>query len=242
MNILELLNLDMEDIEQEYRKIASVLRNIGLSEYESRVFVAVIAKSHGSADKLAEMSSIPRTSAYKALESLERKGMITSVHGRPTVYHPVDLDEIRRKHIGEINETFSKLNSVKGLFSERGTPELVYTIVGKDRVMGKVGDMIDSATKRILISSPMMKDIRTVHGQRLKDSFKRGTEIILISEPMVKLPQATKVYRKSGLMATDVIVDASTAMMASHELDLCGYSDNPFIAEHLESFILESVS
>jgi hypothetical protein len=66
-------------------------------------------------------------------------------------------------------------------------------------------------------------------------------EIILVSEPMVKLPEATKVYRKNDLMATDVIIDARIGMMASHDLVLCGYSDNPFIATHLEKFIMDSI-
>jgi HTH-type transcriptional regulator, sugar sensing transcriptional regulator len=242
MNILELLNLDMEEVEDEYQKIASVLRNIGLSEYESKVFVAIIIKSHGSADELAELSAIPRTSAYKSLGSLEEKGLITSIHGRPTIYHPVELEIIRNKFVTEMNDAFSKLNSVKGLLSERGNPELVYTITGRDRVIVKIGDMIDTAKKSILISSPVMKDLRTEHGQRFKEAIKRGVEIIFISEPMVKLPEATKVYRKSDLIATDIIIDESIALMASHDLDLCGYSDNPFIATHLETFILDSLT
>lgn len=242
MNILELLNLDMKEIEDEYRKIASVLRNIGLSDYESRVFVAIVIKSHGSADELAELSSIPRTSAYKALQSLEEKGLITSSHGRPTMYHPVELEMVRNKYVSEMNDMFSKLNSVKGLLSEKGNPELVYTIAGRDRVMAKIGDMIDTATISILMSSPMMKDLRVEHGQKFKEAIKRGVEIILISEPMVKLPEATKVYRKGDLFATDIIIDAKMALMASHNLDLCGYSDNPFIATHLETFILDSLA
>ncbi|MCE5295751.1 MAG: TrmB family transcriptional regulator [Euryarchaeota archaeon] len=242
MNILELLNLDVGGIENEYQKIASVLKNLGLSKYESRIFVAIVVKSHGSADELAEQSSIPRTSAYKALLSLETKGLIISTHGRPTIYHHVDLDEIRRKYIAELNDTFNKLNSVKGLFSEKGTPELVYTIAGRARVMAKIGEMIDSATKSILISSPMMKDLRTEHGHRFKEAKNRDVEIILVSEPMVKLPEATKVYRKNDLMATDVIIDAKIGMMASQDLVLCGYSDNPFIATHLEKFIMDSIS
>ncbi|MFA5312047.1 MAG: helix-turn-helix domain-containing protein [Methanomassiliicoccales archaeon] len=241
MNILELLNLDVGEIENEYQKIASVLKNLGLSEYESRIFVAIVVKSHGSADELAEQSSIPRTSAYKALQSLEEKRLITSVHGRPTIFHHVDLEEIRKKFLAELNDTFNKLNSVKGLFSEKGTPELVYTIAGRNRVVAKIGDMIDSATRSILISSPMMKDLRTEHGHRFKEAINRGIEVIIVSEPMVKVPDATLVYRKNDLIATDIIIDASIAMMASHDLDLCGYSDNPFIATHLEKFILDSI-
>ena len=54
---------------------------------------------------------------------------------------------------------------------------------------------------------------------------------------MVKVPEATRVYRKKDLIATDVISDGVTAMIASPDLALCGYSDNPFISSHLENFM-----
>lgn len=242
MNIVDILRLDIKDLELEYRNIASVLEKLGLSDYESRLFVAAVIKGHGTADDLSELSMVPRTSAYKALQALEEKGFVTSSTGRPTIHHPSDLNMLRKRIIAELDETFDKLTTVKGLLSEKGTPELVYTITGKKRVMAKIGEMMDSSKRRLLISSPMMKEIRTEHGHRFKEALKRGVEIIIISEPLVKLPDATSVYRKNDLIATDVISDAETAMIASPGLDLCGYSDNPFIAEHLETFILMSIS
>jgi sugar-specific transcriptional regulator TrmB len=242
MNIVDILRLDIKDLEHEYRNIASVLEKLGLSEYEARLFVAAVIKGHGTADDLAELSMVPRTSAYKALQALEDKGFVTSSTGRPTIYHPSDLDELRKRIMTELDETFDKLTTVKGLLSEKGTPQLVYTISGKKRVMAKIGEMMDTSKRRLLVSSPMMKEIRAEHGHRFKEALNRGVEIMIISEPLVKLPDATSVYRKNDLIATDIISDAETAMIASPGLDLCGYSDNPFIAEHLENFILMSIS
>jgi hypothetical protein len=34
-----------------------------------------------------------------------------------------------------------------------------------------------------------------------------------------------------------MIVDAKEALIASPDLEMCGYSDSPFLAEHLESFM-----
>lgn len=241
MNIIDVLRLDINEIETEYRKIASVLEKIGLTEYESRLFVATVIRSHGTADELAELSMVPRTSAYKALQALESKGLVVSSVGRPTVFHHKDLDELKRGIIEELEEAFDKLRTVKGLLSEKGTPELVYTIVGKKRIMTKIGEMLDAAKLSIVISSPKMKEIRAEHGHKFKEAMKRGVKIIIICEPMVKVPEATEVYRKKDLLATDVISDARTAMMASPDMDLCGFSDNPFLAQHLEHFILASV-
>jgi hypothetical protein len=34
-----------------------------------------------------------------------------------------------------------------------------------------------------------------------------------------------------------VIVDGTLAMIATEDLDLCGFADNPLIAAHLENFL-----
>lgn len=237
MNIMDIMRLDLKEIEQEYRKLASVLEKLGLSDYEARMYVALVVKNHGSADELAEMSMMPRTSAYKALQSLSAKQYVTSSVGRPTIFYPVPVQEIRSRTLAELNEAFDKLESLKGILSEMGTPQLVYTIAGRKRVMARIGEMIESSQRTFLVSSPVMNDIRTAHGGKFKDAVGRGVDVTILTIPGIKAPDSTRTIRRPELLATDVISDGTSAMIASPDLELCGYSDNPFIAEHLERFI-----
>ena len=237
MNLMDILRLDLNELEAEYRKLASVLEKLGLSDYEARAYVALVVKNHATADELADISMLPRTSVYKALKTLEEKKYVTSTVGRPTTYHPVSVEEIRARTITELNEMFDKLASIKGMLSEKGTPQLVYTIIDKKRVMAKIGEMIESAKRTIMISTPVISEIRSVHGQKIKDAINRGVKIVIITIPGAKVPESTEVHRKSDLLATDLISDSEMAMIASPDLELCGFSDNPFIAEHLERFM-----
>ncbi len=237
MNLMDILRLDLRELETEYRKLASVLEKLGLSDYEARAYVALVVKSHATADELAAISMLPRTSVYKALRTLEKKRYVTATVGRPTTYHPVAVEEIRARTLIELNEMFDKLASIKGMLSEMGTPQLVYTIIDKKRVMAKIGDMIESAKRSIMVSSPAIAEIRSAHAQRFKDAVNRGVKIVMITLPGAKVPESTEVYRKSDLLATDIITDGEMAMIASPDLELCGFSDNPFIAEHLERFM-----
>ncbi|OPX57317.1 MAG: Sugar-specific transcriptional regulator TrmB [Methanomassiliicoccales archaeon PtaB.Bin134] len=237
MNIIDILRLDVGNIEKEFAQIASVLGNIGLSNYESRCYVALVLKNHGTADEVAELAMVPRTSAYKALQSLASKRFVEQSEGRPTMYHPVDPEEIRNRALNEINSVFVKLNSIKGLLSEKGTPELVYTIYGRKKVLAKIGEMLDASKSTFMISSPKMQDLRSELSDRFKEAVRRGVTVTIITEPAVKVPKATEVFRRKELIATDVIVDGTYAMIATEDLDLCGYSDNPLIAAHLENFL-----
>ncbi|MDD1769906.1 MAG: hypothetical protein LUO79_02360 [Methanomassiliicoccales archaeon] len=241
MNLIDILNLDMGPLTEEYGKIALALRKIGLSEYESKAFIAMIAKSHATADEVAELARIPRTSAYKALQGLKDKALVTVTEGRPAVYHALPVDEAMETVIADIKETFDKLRMLQGVLTEKGTPQLVYTIAGKRKVSAKIGEMLDSAVKSFVISTPVMSEIRSEHAQRFKEAVRRGIEVIIIAEPMVKFPDHTRAYRKKEMLATDVIADGRTAMIASPDLSLCGFSDNPFIASHLENIIRQTI-
>jgi HTH-type transcriptional regulator, sugar sensing transcriptional regulator len=237
MNLIDVLKLDLNSVEEEYRKIASVLEKIGMSEYEARAFVGLTAKNHGTAEDIAELAGIPRTSSYKALQSLVEKGFVSSSEGRPTIFHPLSIEELRVKVIEEFEETFDKLEAVKGMLSERGTPQLVFTIAGKKGVLMKIGEMLDASTTRFIISTPAIHEVRAVHALRFKEAMGRGVEVIVITEPLLKVPNCSKIFRKKDLIATDVISDATSAMIASSDLSLCGFSDNPLIAQHLENFM-----
>jgi len=237
MNLIDVLRLDMKSLEEEYNKIAAILEKLGMTDYEARCFVALIAKNHGTAEDVAALARIPRTSAYKALQSLKEKKFVTSSEGRPIIFHPIPLEDFKASVLSELEETFDKLETVRGMLSERGTPQLVFTIAGKKGVLTKIGEMLDASKNRFIISTPAIHEVRAEHAQRFKEAVGRGVDVIVITEPLVKVPANTKVYRKKDLIATDVISDGQSAMIAAPDLTLCGFSDNPFIASHLDNFM-----
>jgi len=237
MNFLDIFQLDRSGIDEEFEAIATVLLEIGLSDYEARSYIALVAMGHGTAEGVGETAGIPRTSAYKVLRSLEVKGFVNPMEGRPILYYPVAPEEIRGELIERISQAFGKLSQIKGLLSERGTPQLVFTIAGKEKVIEKIGEMLDRSKRSFIISTPMMRELRQEHETRFREAVRREVEVLLLTEPSMKVPSATKVYRKSGLLATDVISDGEVALIAAPDLSLCGYTDNPFLAKHIESFL-----
>jgi len=238
MDLTEVLRLDLKGIDEEHRKISSVLRRIGLTEYESKTYVALIAQQHATADDVASTASIPRTSAYKALQSLKEKGFVDTSEGRPTIFHSLPTEEIKGKVVEEIKDAFDKLEAVRGMLSEKGTPQLVFTISGRERVLSKIGEILEASRRRFLISTSQMQAVRAAHSQRFRDAVKRGVEVLVVAEPFVKVPACTKIYRKTDLIATDVIGDGEMALIASPDLSVCGFSDNPFLTGHLEGFMM----
>jgi sugar-specific transcriptional regulator TrmB len=236
-SVISKLGGDVDRLMKEYEKIAGTLGHLGLSEYESRAYIALVALGSGSANSVAEIGQIPRTSAYKTMLSLERKGFVKVKQGRPRSFSPVPPGELSERYISDVRETFGRLESVKDILSERGVPQLVYTVMGKDRVFEKIGEMIDKSESNFIISSPSFPEIRKRLGKRFASALTRGVVVKVITSPFVKVPKGMQVVRRKSLIATDVISDGKTALLAAPDLSACGFTDNAALSAHLEDFL-----
>jgi len=225
------------DLEREQDALGKTLESIGLSGYESRGYLALVFHGHGTAETIAETAKIPRTSAYKVLQSLCQKGYALSTRGRPSIFKPEPPSKIRAKVFDHLSEAFQKLEEMHEILSDKGEPQLVYTITSKARVLAKIGELLDSATTSFMVATPQFSEIREALAKKLENAIDRGLQITVITEPLQRVtPNANAVFRK-GLIATDVIADGEKALIASPDLSACGYTDNPYLAAHLESFL-----
>ncbi len=229
--------MDMEEAFDEYKKMVSSLQNIGLSQYEAKAFLAVVVLGVGNAEIIAQTAGIPRTSSYKVLDSLEKKGFVVSSEGRPKRYNPEELSKIRDRIVSEVDELFDKLEFVHEYLMEKGEPQLVYTIYGRERVLRKLMEIVDLSDYELIISTPVFSEIRKALLKNLEQAVNRGVRVIIITSPNQKVPLNANIYRREGLIATDVVSDNKRALLASPALEACGYTDNPSLAEHLTNFI-----
>jgi HTH-type transcriptional regulator, sugar sensing transcriptional regulator len=67
------------------------LNRIGMSEYEAKVYVILLALRVASAREIHEHTKIPRGRIYETLTTLARKGFIVSSGKSPVLYSPADV-------------------------------------------------------------------------------------------------------------------------------------------------------
>ena len=226
-----------EALEREFQGVSGKLESLGLSTYESKAYIALIAHGYGNAELIAKTAQIPRTSAYSVLKSLEAKGFAIATSGRPVIYKPEPPSKIFERVKVELEETFQKLELIHEILRERGEPQLVYTITGKDKVTEKIGELLDKSTNNFIISTPALSEIREYLSKKIQNAVKRGIEVTVITAPAQKVRWQVKVVRRKGLIATDVISDGKRALIASPDLNACGYIENASLARHLQQFL-----
>ena len=227
----------MEANAEQLSKIAEMLKLLGLSSYEAQGFVALVYHGVANADTVADTANIPRTSAYKVMESLVQKGFAKETDGRPRMFKPDDMNRIRSDFQEKFDKLFRSLKDLQDMLPSKGEPQLVYTIYGNQQVMSKLAEMINLTEKELIICTPKVKEIRTYLKKYIDNAIKRGVKVTFVTPPNKRIPPNTQVFRKEGLIATDVVSDQIRAMIAGPEMDACGYTDNPALALHVYQFI-----
>lgn len=97
--------------------LLSQLKGIGMSEYEAKVYVVLMALRVASASEIHEQTRIPRGRIYETLTSLGRKGFIVSSGASPARYSPVDaiqtLERLKRESAASLEELFESLRALE---------------------------------------------------------------------------------------------------------------------------------
>jgi sugar-specific transcriptional regulator TrmB len=237
MDIEELAGMGMETLLERYKKISQDLALLGFSEYETRAYIALVALQQADAEAVAMTAQVPRTSMYKVLEGLVRKGYVTVAQGRPRQYAPEPPLVVKERVYSRLGETFDDLEMIHGILRERGMPQVIYTIMGRQKVLNKMGELVGMARQRIMISTsnaPLLKDSLE---KELTAALGREVEISAITLPGQRFVPGVKVMRREGLIATDMVVDGRNALIANATLEACGFTDNEVLAQHLEGFL-----
>lgn len=225
------------DSSQEYRRAVEVLGKVGLTTYEARAYIALVARGVGDATTLAQTARIPRTSAYKVLESLAEKGYAVPGGGKPILFRPKPPLEVAESLKGSIAEVFDKLEALHRAVAEHGEPQLVYLLSGRERVVGKIAELLDQSTKSFILTTPQVADLRDDLGKKVLSAVKRGVLVTYVTAALQKVPEGVQYVSRGNLIATEVLADGQHALLAAPGLDACGFTDNPILTAHLKQFL-----
>jgi sugar-specific transcriptional regulator TrmB len=225
------------DTTAEYRRTVEVLGKVGLTVYEARAYIALVAQGVGDAAALALAAKIPRTSAYKVLESLVEKGYAAPTGGKPILFRPKPPLEVAESLTSSLQEVFHGLDALHRMVAEHGEPQLVYLLAGRDRVLLRVGELLDQSTRTFILTTPQISELRDELGKKIQNALKRGVAVTFVTAPLQKIPEGVRLVPRNNLVATEVLADGEHALMAAPGLEACGFTDNPILTAHLKQFL-----
>lgn len=219
-------------------ELSRELRKLGLTGYEAKCYVYLVKLGPTDPRKVAAEASIPYPSAYEALRRLADQGWAELVTRRPAVYRARDPETVFGEIQAKQRETFSSLEAMY-----RATPtdqaELVYTLRGRERVLSKLVEMVRGARSSMMLVTPA----ETLQGsevlfEEIRGAAARGVEVRLMTdEPRLHgLPPRVEA-RTGSIVAFDLLVDDSTALIGLPDLSAAGWVESSAVASHFMQFL-----
>jgi len=157
-----------------------ILRRLDFTEYEAKVYLALLEQAPVSGYAVARQSGVPRSKVYGTLDGLIARGAALASHGEPTLYAPLPPAELlagrRREAEAAIREAEQGLADYAASSANR---RVIWDITGRDEILMRVREAIGRAERRVLLQlwredAPLLRDA-------LAAAAGRGTEIIVVA-------------------------------------------------------------
>ena len=209
----------------------NLLKQVGLNQYESKLYLALLSTGPISASDSAAIAGIPRPRAYDVLEKLEKRGFIVSQPGRPVKFAAAPLNEAfnrlktqkekehkqQLQNIAVIEKQLSERLMNVGSASNVSAADFVWVIKDQQNIHSKIDSLLTNAQDEIYISAPekQLKDKLEIYSNTLKKASDRGVKIKINSpnaSPQI-MKQAGKIAHSIAKKQTHRMIIADDEML-----------------------------
>ncbi len=158
------------------------LRELGLSPYETKCYLALIKFGKLLGKDIAKESGVPPTSVYRNMESLLKKGLVQTIQKEPLVYQAVDpeiaitsyLQSQRERRDKTGKEVIKDLKSLHKKLDLDKSEEVLEVYAGREQSYTLGKKLIDKTEKECLMIGRGSKQsiLDLIH--HLNSAAKRG--------------------------------------------------------------------
>jgi sugar-specific transcriptional regulator TrmB len=203
-----------------------VLKELGLTGYESSVYLSLVRGGVLTASEVSERAGIPFSKVYEVLNSLEQKGWIDVERGRPARYFaksPVEAFTIAQGRIEEKVRRWERVitSELQPLYEKRELREKpdIWILRGKKSVLMKLKEMLSEARIRVMIAIPSFADeivedaIPLVGELRWDDVDVQVMVTKELKSQVYGLMSGVEVRGRDSMFGGGVIVDGKEALL-----------------------------
>lgn len=156
-------------------EIVEKLKELGLNEYQSKVYVALLKKYPATGYEISKLANIPQSRTYDTLKVLESMHIVIPSVAKPTTYTPIKPKELTKRYRRKFDSTIDFLDKKLPDIKEEAYTEPILTVSGRIKVLDKIIEIINNAKKNIYISL-YAQDFKYIE-HHLLDAYNRGLEI-----------------------------------------------------------------
>ena len=128
------------------------LTRIGFTEYEAKVYLALLRQNPATGYQLSKSSGVPRSMVYETLGRLRGRGLVLeTVEGRATLYRPLPPQTFLDQHQSDHERLVNSLRlGLEELYSHTGD-DRVWSIRGRQAALTYGAQLIRQADSAVFL-------------------------------------------------------------------------------------------
>jgi sugar-specific transcriptional regulator TrmB len=208
-------------------KARRAMENLGLTGYETKVYVSLLIDGAMTAQELSKKSGVPFSKIYEVVGRLEEKGWVESDGSRPTKLYAkspataLEAMRMRKENENKENEAII-IDELMSFYEKSGTKEKpeIWVLRGLYNIAAKVKEIIQNCEKELLLALPAVAESVTKPLQpTLRVLSEKGVKITVLAsesaaiDTVKALSRIGEVRLKNSMFGGGVISDGKQVVI-----------------------------
>ncbi len=207
------------------------LREIGLGDYEAKVYVALVKRHPATGYELGRSSGVPSSKVYEVLGRLQEKDVVfvTDGGGRAKHYVPVDPEEFIDRYRTRVTRALDGLRDDLEAISADEPVGYIWNVHGRAALVQHARHLVERAEETLLISGwdEELKDlapaIAAAHRRKVRVAVIDYGTLPLEAAAVYTHPIKDTIHGEKGGRGLTLSADARVALMGLVQADGVGH-------------------
>jgi len=162
-----------------------LLKSLGFTEYEARVYVALSDLGAATARELSQYSKLPRNKTYDTLKKLEQKGRLQSLPISPRKYKLLNINQLKveieskKKSLSLLEENINRFVEESSKPKIKEYREIFWVIRSKKAIMEKMKSQ-NMITKKEMLSLNRLSHASADNLKNIRKGVREGLKIKML--------------------------------------------------------------
>lgn len=196
------------------------LREIGLGEYEAKLYLALVKRHPAGGYELARSSGVPSSKVYEVLGRLQEKELVfVTDGGRAKRYIPADPDEFVERYAQRMTRALDGLKQDLQAVSGDDQVGYVWNVHGRDALLDRAVHLIGRAERTLLLSAwdeelgALAEPVATAHRRGVRVAVIDYGTLAIEADAVYPHPIKDTIYGEKGGRGLTLCVDARVALL-----------------------------
>jgi sugar-specific transcriptional regulator TrmB len=192
--------------------LASALESLGLAHMEALSYAYLAANPASTGYRVARGIGKPTANVYRALETLERKGLVHHDRGKPPTYRALPPPDMLARLEHEFMERKARAERELAALSPVADDEKLYALKTQQQVLARARVLLAAARRLALIDAP--GDAVASLADEVADARSRHVRVVVVTDGEASEHDDT-IRSARPLGAVRLVADAREALVAS---------------------------